>query len=119
MAGDYEMGKRAVQGFQELAERCEAQFYLGTAYRLMGELALEIDPDQAGAHLERSITLAEEIKADNHLALAYAGMGRFHKQQGNTEHAREYLTKALEIFERLGTLIEPDRVKKELAELPN
>jgi hypothetical protein len=32
--------------------------------------------------------------------------------------AREYLTKALEIIERLGTLIEPDKVRKELAELP-
>jgi len=32
--------------------------------------------------------------------------------------AREYLTKALEIFERLGTLIEPDKVREELAELP-
>ncbi len=31
--------------------------------------------------------------------------------------AREYLTKGLEIFERLGTLIEPDNVRKELAEL--
>ena len=29
-----------------------------------------------------------------------------------------YLTKALEIFERLGTLLEPDKVRKELAELP-
>ncbi len=26
--------------------------------------------------------------------------------------------KALEIFERLGTLIEPDKVRKELADLP-
>jgi hypothetical protein len=32
--------------------------------------------------------------------------------------AREYLTKAQEIFERLGTLIEPDKIRKELAELP-
>ena len=32
--------------------------------------------------------------------------------------AREYLTKALEIFARLGTLIEPDKVRKELADLP-
>jgi len=31
--------------------------------------------------------------------------------------AREYLAKALEIFERLGTLIEPDKVRKELVEL--
>ena len=32
--------------------------------------------------------------------------------------ARRYLTQALEIFERLGTLIEPEKVRKELAELP-
>jgi hypothetical protein len=49
---------------------------------------------------------------------AYSGMGRFHKHQGNTAQAREYLTDALEIFERLGTLIEPDKVRKELADLP-
>jgi tetratricopeptide (TPR) repeat protein len=51
------------------------------------------------------------------LAWTYSGMGRYHKQQGNTEQAREYLTKALEIFERLGTLIEPDKVREELADL--
>jgi flagellin-specific chaperone FliS len=44
-------------------------------------------------------------------------MGRYHKQQGNMVKAREYLTKALEIFERLGTLIEPDKVRQELGEL--
>jgi hypothetical protein len=44
-------------------------------------------------------------------------MGRYHKQQGNVEEARKYLTDALEIFERLGTLNEPDKLKKELTEL--
>jgi class 3 adenylate cyclase len=52
------------------------------------------------------------------VALAYAGYGRLHKQQGNTAQAREYLTRALEIFERLGTLGEPDKVRQELAALP-
>ena len=32
----------------------------------------------------------------------------------NVEHAREYLTKALEIFERFGTLTEPEKVRKGL-----
>jgi len=31
---------------------------------------------------------------------------------------RRYLTMTLEIFERLGILIEPDKRKKELADLP-
>jgi hypothetical protein len=53
------------------------------------------------------------------LALAYAGYdGRLHKQKGQIAKAREYLTKALEIFERLGTLIEPDKIREELTELP-
>jgi len=45
-------------------------------------------------------------------------MGRFHKLQGNTEKARDYLTKDLEVFERLGTPIYPDMVRNELAKLP-
>jgi hypothetical protein len=53
----------------------------------------------------------------NELVLAYTGYGRLHRQQGNTAQAREYLTRALEIFERLGTLGEPDRVRQALTEL--
>jgi hypothetical protein len=52
------------------------------------------------------------------LALAFAGYGRCYKLKGQIAQAREYLTKALEIFEGLGTLIEPDKVRKELAGLP-
>jgi tetratricopeptide (TPR) repeat protein len=58
------------------------------------------------------------FKAENELARAYAGYGRLHKQQGDIAQAQEYLDKALQIFKRLGTLIEPDKVRKELAELP-
>ena len=55
----------------------------------------------AGTHFEQAISVSREIKAENELALAYSGMGRFRKQQGNTGQARDYLRKALEIFERL------------------
>ena len=41
------------------------------------------------------------------------------KLGGECAEARRYLTDALEIFERLGTLLEPDKVRKELAELPD
>jgi tetratricopeptide (TPR) repeat protein len=87
-------------------------------YRFLGETALKTKPVEAKPHFEQAISLHGQIKAENELALAYAGMGRFHKQQGNKDEAREYLTKALEIFERLGTLIEPDKVREELEDLP-
>jgi hypothetical protein len=45
-------------------------------------------------------------------------MGRYLKGERDPRKANGYFTKALEIFERLGTLIEPDKVRKELAELP-
>jgi tetratricopeptide (TPR) repeat protein len=94
------------------------RYHAGFAQRLLGEIALKTNPTQAAPHFEKSIAVLREIKAENELALAYAGFGRLHKQQGQIAQAREYLTKALEIFERLGTLIEPDKVRKELAELP-
>ena len=101
----------------QIAECCGARPSLGSAHRLFGEIALKTNPDEAPSHFEKAISIFRETKMENALALAYSGMGRYHKQQGNMEQAREYLTKALEIFERLGTLIEPDKVRKELADL--
>jgi class 3 adenylate cyclase/tetratricopeptide (TPR) repeat protein len=113
-----EEAKSTAQDLLAVAERCGARYHLGFAYRLLAEIALETKADEASPHFEQAISIFGEIKAEHELALAYSGMGRYHKQQGNVEEAREYLTKALEIFERLGTLIEPDKVRKELAELP-
>jgi len=49
------------------------------------------------------------------LALACAGYGRWHARRRNGAVAREHLTGALKIFERRGTLREPNRVRAELA----
>jgi tetratricopeptide (TPR) repeat protein len=84
----------------------------------LGEINLKSNPVQAAAHFEKSIAVFQEIKAENDLALVYAGYGRLQKQQGQFAQAREYLTKALQIFERLGTLIEPNKIREVLAELP-
>ena len=84
----------------------------------MGEIALKVDPARAVSHFEKSIAVLKKINAANELALAYAGYGRLQKQQGQLAQARDYLMKALEIFERLGTLLEPDKVREILAELP-
>jgi tetratricopeptide (TPR) repeat protein len=116
--GQYENARRNAQELLEIAQRCPAPWYLGCAHRLLGEIALETNPQEAPPHFDKAISVFQEIKAENELGLAYSGMGRFHKRQGNLEQARENLTKALEIFERLGTLIEPEKVRKELAELP-
>jgi len=67
---------------------------------------------------EQSISILKEVKAETHTAYAYAGCGRLHKKQGRTAEARGAFARALEISERLGLRLQPDRVREELAELP-
>ena len=123
LASESDNARQTLEELLELANRCGAKFYLGSAHRLLGEVALTTDPIQVAAplatpHFEQSIAILRQIHAENELALAYAGYGRLHRQQGNMTQAREHLTRALEIFERLGTLGEPDKVKQVLAILP-
>jgi len=118
LAGEDDKARQTLEEGLEIADHCGARYYLGWAQRLLGEIALKANLAQAAAYFEKSIAVLQEIKAENELALAYAGYGRLHKQQGHNAKAQDYLTKALEIFERLGTLIEPDKVREELAKLP-
>jgi len=118
LAGEDDKARQTLEELLEIVGRCGARYYLGWAERLLGEIALEANPTQAVSHFEKSIAVLREIKAENELAMAYAGYGRLHKQQGKTAQAREYLSEALEILERLGTLLEPDRVREALAQLP-
>jgi tetratricopeptide (TPR) repeat protein len=116
-AGDYQKAWQLLQESLEASERHGMRFFMERANRLLGEVALKTDPSQAAGYFEKSMTICQEIKAENELALAYAGYGRFLRHQGRISEAREYLTRSLEILDRLGTLIDPDKVRQELAEL--
>ena len=123
LAGDYDHATQTLEEHLAIAERNGMKFHIGSAHRLLGEIALCTNPAQiegplAASHFEQSIAILRQIHAENELALAYAGYGRLYQQQGNIAQAREYFTRALRIFERLGTLGEPDKVRKALAELP-
>ncbi|MFC1859696.1 tetratricopeptide repeat protein, partial [Thermodesulfobacteriota bacterium] len=119
LAGEYDKAKQTLEDVLKTSEQCGMKPYIGFDHRIMGEIALKNDPIRAKPHFEKSIEIFQEIKTENLLALAYAGLGRFYKQQGDFAKAQEYLTQALEIFEHLGTPTEPDRVREILAELPD
>jgi class 3 adenylate cyclase/tetratricopeptide (TPR) repeat protein len=118
LAGEEDKARQTIEELLDNASRSGAKYYIGWAERLLGMVALKTNPTQAAVHFQRSIAVLQEIKAENELALAYADYGRLHKQQNQVTQAQEFLLKALEIFERLGTLVEPDKVRKILAELP-
>jgi tetratricopeptide (TPR) repeat protein len=118
LAGEDIKARQTLEEGLELAERCGVRYYAGFAQRLLGEIALKTNPTQAVSLFEKSIAIFQEIKAENELALAYAGYGKLQKQQRQFAQAQEYLKKALEIFDGLGTLIEPEKIREILAELP-
>jgi tetratricopeptide (TPR) repeat protein len=123
LIGDHDKAAQTLEECLEIAERCGMKFFEGSAHRLLGEMAMTSSPTPpvgeplAASHFEKSIAVLREIQAENELALAYAAYGRLHKQQGDFTAARTYLTQALEIFERLGTLGEPEKVRQTLAAL--
>jgi len=100
-----------------IAKRNNIKNYLGNMYYFLGEVALKTEPQQAPLYFEKSIAIFQKIKAEYYLARAYDGYGRFYKQQGDIASARSYLTKALEILDRLEILNAPEKVRRELAEL--
>ena len=123
-AGQVKEAERTLEKGLALAKRGGIRAYVGWLERLLAEVALMANLEQiaeplAAPHFQASISMLRDIKAENELALAYAGYGRLHRRQGRIEESRDYLTRALEIFERLGTRMEPDKVRAELAELPD
>ncbi|KPK21204.1 MAG: guanylate cyclase [Nitrospira bacterium SG8_3] len=117
-AGQYDQARQTAQDLLAFAERCGSKLYVGDALSALGWVMLETEPPYAAPHFERAISIFREIKAEAFLVYSYWGYGLLHKRQGRMAEARQYLTQALQIFEKLGHLINPDKVKKELAELP-
>ena len=97
-----------------ISKKIGMEYHIGLAHRILGEIELQYDENIAKKHLEKSIAIYSDIKAENELALAYVGYAKFQNKIGMNEVACEYLEKALDIFERLGTLQEPEKVKAQL-----
>ena len=117
---------KAMQELKEklkLAEKSGLKFHAAWCHSLLGGVSLEADPAQektpsAEACFETAIAISRDIKAEYVLARAYAGLGRCYGKKGNVAAARDYLNRALEILERLDILLEPDKVRADLAQLP-
>jgi tetratricopeptide (TPR) repeat protein len=119
-SGDLAKAKVQLAECLQVIQPSEAAFYVACAERLLGEVALAEAGEQlpiAASYFESCMAAFERLGADNELALAWTGFGRLKQKMGERTSAHEYLTKALQTFERLGTRIEPDRVRRTLAEL--
>jgi tetratricopeptide (TPR) repeat protein len=110
--------KTLKKGLERATLASTKKFYVGWMNRILGEIATEQNLEQlAVAHFEKAVTTLEAIKAENELAFAYYGYGRLHGRLNRTGEATDFLTRALEIFIRLGTLGEPAKIRAELSEI--
>jgi class 3 adenylate cyclase/tetratricopeptide (TPR) repeat protein len=89
----------------------------GEAERLLGESLIPDNPTTAADHLATAMGILEEVGARNELAKALAARGELHRATGDFATARKLLDGALRIFEELGTIDEPPRVRAALAAL--
>src|SRR2546422_332058 len=99
------------------AGREESRRAEGVGERLLGELLTLEDAAAAAIHLETASRVLEEIGARNELAKALAARGEVLQATGDVAGARRMWERALAIFEELGTLDEPPRVRAALAAL--
>jgi tetratricopeptide (TPR) repeat protein len=104
--------------YLDLAKRCGMRFPLAEAHRLLGENYLETDPSRAESHFTKSLDIYKEIEAKNELAKTYNGFGLLCKHQGQITRARGYFKEALDIFDLIGISKESEKIKNELAALP-
>lgn len=122
-SGQYDLARQVMDEGLEIQTRHGMKYEAAVTHRLLAELAVSMNPAQnaeplAEPHFTQSIAMLEAIHAQNDLALAFTGFGRLHKLLGRRDKARACFTRALEIFERLGALSEPDRLRAELSVLP-
>lgn len=112
-AGRFEEAKATLETLAAQAESINAPFYEGSARRLLGEVTAQLDPapdgyDRAARQFDTAVALLERIGAENELALTYAACADLQRRRGDHAAASRYHALATGIFERLGTIIEPD-----------
>jgi len=115
-AGDLARARETFGDILESAARDKVPFFLGGSGRGLAEIALaEGDAEAARRRLEPAIEALRASGSENELALALAAFGRTQRMVGDEGEARRHLEEALAIFDRLGTLEAPDRLRDELA----
>ena len=86
------------------------------ALRLLGEILAPSDPLAAATHLDVAQATLARIDAQNDLAKTLVARAMLHRSLGEHAAARALFERALEIFQKLGTLDEPIRVRAALRE---
>jgi class 3 adenylate cyclase/tetratricopeptide (TPR) repeat protein len=120
-AGRFEDASKLAHSIRDLCAGCGQSYWQAVSHRIIGQALLSAENgggrDDARLHLEAAIRLQEARKAEPELAHAYAWFGRLKMKDGDPAAARDYLNRALAIYERLDMQSDPQGVREDLAAL--
>jgi len=89
----------------------------GMAIRVLGELDGRTNFNKGKKNIEESIKILKKVGANNELAKGYFSLGKLYMAKGERVKAKKYVTQALKLFEKLGTLHEPEKAREVLKDL--
>jgi tetratricopeptide (TPR) repeat protein len=110
-AGDPASARRLSEEVLARSQERGYRYFEGMAERLLGTSLASVDPAAAALHIEAARRILEEVGARNEVAKVLMATGELRRDAGDLAGARAILQEALAIFEELGTLDEPPRVK--------
>jgi class 3 adenylate cyclase/tetratricopeptide (TPR) repeat protein len=116
-AGELELARNAAEEVRSASEETGYRHLEALARRLLGECLLPADPSAASAHISHAVEAFRQSGARNHLARALVTEAALRRRLGDIAGARSALDESLAIFEEVGTLDEPERVREALAML--
>ena len=120
---------------QTIKRTALSEYILGKIYSQIAEGATSISPlnfarnigflvktvpfadRKADFHFRKSMEIVKDIGANSLLARTYLDCGLLYKAKKRSEKAREYISKAIEIFEQCEAEIYLKQAKEELAAL--
>jgi class 3 adenylate cyclase/tetratricopeptide (TPR) repeat protein len=110
-AGDAANARRLGEEVLARSQERGYRYFEGMAERLLGTALASVEPAVAALHIEAALRILEEVGARNEVAKVLMASGQLRRDAGDLAGARAVLEEALAIFEELGTLDEPPRVK--------
>ena len=117
MQGERPRARALLEEVRATSRQLGYGYFEGVAERLLGESFLPDDPARASGHVETAMRILREIGAQNELAKTLMSHAEIMRSRGECGQARQLLEQASEIFEAIGTLDEPARVRAALATL--
>jgi transcriptional regulator with AAA-type ATPase domain/tetratricopeptide (TPR) repeat protein len=117
-SGDRQSGRALAATVLATSESVGYRHLEGVAHRVLGESLLADDGDAAAAHLARAHRLLDETGARNELAKTLVAQAALGAARGDADGARRLMGEARGIFQALGTVDEPGRLRAALQALP-